>query len=39
LDTAVRVHPQLLQLLQQDMHDCATLDLSRRQLLALNPAG
>jgi flagellum-specific ATP synthase len=39
LDTAVRVHPQLLQLLQQDMHDCATLELSRRQLLALNPAG
>jgi flagellum-specific ATP synthase len=37
LDSAVRVHPQLQQLLQQDMHDCAPLDLSRRQLLALNP--
>jgi len=39
LDAAVRVHPQLTALLQQDMHDQATLDTSRRQLLALNPAG
>jgi flagellum-specific ATP synthase len=39
LDAAVRVHPQLLALLQQDMHDQATLDKSRRQLLALNPNG
>ncbi|MFN7727308.1 MAG: flagellar protein export ATPase FliI [Rubrivivax sp.] len=35
LDTAVRVQPQLVQLLQQDMHDQAVLDLSRKQLLAL----
>ena len=39
LDAAVRVHPQLITLLQQDMHDRAPLDLSRRQLLQLNPAG
>jgi len=39
LDAAVRVHPQLLALLQQGMHDQAPLDLCRRQLLALNPNG
>lgn len=39
LDAAVRVHPQLNRLLQQDMHDRAPLEASRRQLLALNPAG
>ena len=37
LDAAVRVHPQLAALLQQDMHDAASLDVSRRQLLALDP--
>ena len=37
LDAAVRVHPQLLALLQQDMHDRATLAASRGQLLALKP--
>ena len=37
LDAAVRVQPQLQALLQQDMHDCATLAASRGQLLALQP--
>ena len=37
LDAAVRVHPQLLALLQQDMHDRATLAASKGQLLALKP--
>jgi flagellum-specific ATP synthase len=34
LDTAVRVHPVLARLLQQDMHERAPLDASRRQLAA-----
>ncbi|HSI57244.1 MAG TPA: flagellar protein export ATPase FliI [Ideonella sp.] len=37
LDASVRVNPQLMRLLQQDMHDRAGLEQSRRQLLALNP--
>lgn len=32
LDQALQVHPQLLALLQQDMHDCAPLAQSRAQL-------
>jgi len=32
LDAAVRVHPQLVNLLQQDMHERASLEISRRQL-------
>lgn len=36
LDAAVRVHPKLVALLQQGMHESAPLDASRRQLLALN---
>ncbi len=39
LDAAVRVHPQMNALLQQDMHDRAGLEASLRQLLKLNPAG
>jgi len=38
LDASVRVNPQMMRLLQQDMHDRATLEQSRRQLLGLNPA-
>jgi flagellum-specific ATP synthase len=37
LDAAVRVQPQLQALLQQDMHDQATLETSRLALLALDP--
>lgn len=33
LDAAVRMHPQVVQLLQQDMHERATLDTSRQQLM------
>lgn len=33
LDAAVRMHPQVVQLLQQDMHERATLDASRQQLM------
>ena len=32
LDLAVRLHPQMVKLLQQDMHDQATLSDSVRQL-------
>lgn len=32
LDTAVRHQPQISALLQQDMHECAPLDASRRQM-------
>jgi flagellum-specific ATP synthase len=35
LDQAVRLHPQLTALLQQDMHDRATLEASLRQLSAV----
>jgi flagellum-specific ATP synthase len=35
LDTAVRVHPQINQLLQQDMHERAPLGASRQQLKAI----
>jgi flagellum-specific ATP synthase len=35
LDTAVRMQPQIVALLQQDMHERAVLDLSRKQLFAL----
>jgi flagellum-specific ATP synthase len=35
LDLAVRLHPGMVHLLQQDMHECATLDLSRQQLAML----
>jgi flagellum-specific ATP synthase len=35
LDTAVRLQPQIVALLQQDMHERAVLDLSRKQLCAL----
>ncbi|OYT88094.1 MAG: flagellar protein export ATPase FliI [Burkholderiales bacterium PBB6] len=38
LDAAVRVNPQLMTLLQQDMHDGASLIASSQQLLRLNPA-
>ena len=33
LDLAVRLQPQMLALLQQDMHDSASLDASRQQLM------
>jgi flagellum-specific ATP synthase len=39
LDAAVKVHPQLVSLLQQGMHEQATLEASRRALQRLNPAG
>jgi len=39
LDAAVKVHPQMVALLQQDMHERAGMDASRRQLQQLNPAG
>ena len=32
LDAAIRAQPKLTAMLQQDMHDCATLDASREQL-------
>jgi flagellum-specific ATP synthase len=35
LDLAVRLQPQLMALLQQDMHDRAPLDMSRVQLCRL----
>ena len=35
LDLAVRLHPNMQALLQQDMHDSASLDASRQQLLKL----
>jgi flagellum-specific ATP synthase len=35
LDTAVRMQPQIVALLQQDMHERTFLDLSRKQLCAL----
>ena len=35
LDLAVRLHPGMVHLLQQDMHECTTLDLSRQQLAML----
>jgi len=35
LDAAVQAHPALVALLQQDMHECAPLDLSVRQLTEL----
>jgi flagellum-specific ATP synthase len=35
LDLAVRLQPQLMALLQQDMHDRAPLDMSRSQLCRL----
>jgi flagellum-specific ATP synthase len=35
LDQALQVHPQLIALLQQDMHDRATLVQSRAQLTRL----
>jgi flagellum-specific ATP synthase len=35
LDLAVKLQPQLSALLQQDMHDCAALDMSRAQLIKL----
>ena len=35
LDLAVRLQPQLIDLLQQDMHDRAALDASRAQLCQL----
>jgi flagellum-specific ATP synthase len=35
LDTAVRAQPALTALLQQDMHEAASLDDSRRELAAL----
>jgi len=35
LDAAVRLHPQIVTLLQQDMHERAVLDLSRKQLFAV----
>ncbi len=38
LDAAVRVNPQLMTLLQQDMHDGASLIASSQQLLRLNPS-
>jgi flagellum-specific ATP synthase len=39
LDAAVKVQPQMVQLLQQDMHERAGMEASRRQLQQLNPAG
>jgi flagellum-specific ATP synthase len=38
LDAAVKVHPQLVSLLQQGMHEQATLEASCRALQRLNPA-
>ncbi|MCO5978421.1 flagellar protein export ATPase FliI [Ideonella sp. NS12-5] len=38
LDAAVKVHPQLVALLQQGMHEQAPLEASRRALQRLNPA-
>jgi flagellum-specific ATP synthase len=38
LDAAVRLHPTLNALLQQDMHDPASLDASRQQLRTLASA-
>ncbi|WP_022982817.1 flagellar protein export ATPase FliI [Ideonella sp. B508-1] len=38
LDAAVKVHPQLVSLLQQGMHEQATLEASCRALQHLNPA-
>ena len=38
LDLAVRLQPQITQLLQQDMHESAPLDLCRRQLCAITGA-
>ena len=38
LDAAVRVHPQLLGLLQQDMHEGAPLEQCVARLQSLNPA-
>jgi flagellum-specific ATP synthase len=35
LDTAVRLQPHMVALLQQDMHDRAPLDMSRAQLMKL----
>ncbi|MBG6081613.1 flagellar protein export ATPase FliI [Rubrivivax gelatinosus] len=35
LDTAVRLHGQIVALLQQDMRECADLDASREELLAI----
>ncbi|MFY9514329.1 MAG: flagellar protein export ATPase FliI [Rubrivivax sp.] len=35
LDTAVRLQPQIVQLLQQDMHERAALDLARKQACAI----
>jgi flagellum-specific ATP synthase len=35
LDTAVRLYPQIVTLLQQDMHEHAVLDLSCKQLAAI----
>lgn len=35
LDAAVRLHPQIVHLLQQDMHDRATLDASRQQMIKI----
>jgi flagellum-specific ATP synthase len=37
LDAAVRVHPQLISLLQQDMHEAAPLGASSAQLQQLSP--
>lgn len=39
LDLAVRVHPQLVALLQQDMHERAPLDQCRAQLKQIAAAG
>lgn len=39
LDLAVRVHPQLVQLLQQDMHERAPLDQCRQMLKQIAAAG
>ena len=38
LDHALQLHPRLISLLQQDMHDRATLDSSREQLLRVATA-
>ena len=35
LDAAVRLHPQIVQLLQQDMHERAALDASRHHLMQI----
>jgi flagellum-specific ATP synthase len=39
LDAAVKVNPRLVAMLQQGMHEPATLPASLKALLALNPAG